>query len=663
MGQNIRDYLRLDDTLFTLKLTPNLAHCLSVYGIAREVSALTGAPLQPLSDAQVPVTAQDQVRVTVEAPDLCGRFSGRVITGVNTHAATPAWMVDRLARCGQRSVSALVDISNYVMFELGQPTHIFDRDKIAGSHLHVRWGQAGETLKLLNGNTVALDAQVGVIADDKEVESLAGIMGGDATAVSDSTQNIYVEAAFWWPKAVAGRSRRYNFSTDAGHRFERGVDPACTVQVIERISELVQQICGGAAGPISDAQPNMPQARPVVLRVARASKVIGMPVTEQQCLQALQGLGLPASASEGVITVTPPSYRFDLQIEEDLIEEVIRVIGYHKLPTTPPQAPIIPKLRLETQRNPYAVRRQLAGLGYQETINYSFVEERWEHELAGNPSPIKLLNPIASQMSVMRSSLVGSLLNALKFNLDRKASRVRVFEVGRVFCRDASVQNSDTTVQGFDQPMRVAGMAYGAASALQWGCKDSAVDFYDVKGDVEALLAPQLPTFEPAEHPAMHPGRCARVLLGGKPIGYVGELHPRWRQGYDLPQAPVLFELDWDAVLQRPLPAFIPVSKFQVAERDVAVIVKDSVDHDDLMAAIARAVPQALLHNVTVFDVFRPDFRDPEKTPWLATGEKSVGIRLQLRSTDAALTEEQIEFARQAVVQQLVADTGARLRA
>jgi len=291
------------------------------------------------------------------------------------------------------------------------------------------------------------------------------------------------------------------------------------------------------------------------------------------------------------------------------------------------------------------------------------VEERWEYELAGNPSPIKLLNPIASQMSVMRSSLAGSLLNALKFNLDRKASRVRVFEVGRVFRRDAAVQNSDTTVQGFDQPMHVAGLAYGAASALQWGCKDSTVDFYDVKGDVEALLAPQLPTFEPAEHPAMHPGRCARVLLGGKPIGYVGELHPRWRQGYDLPQAPVLFELDWDAVLQRPLPAFIPVSKFQVAERDVAVIVKDSVNHDDLMAAIARAMPQALLHNVTVFDVFRPDFRDPEKTPWLATGEKSVGIRLQLRSTDAALTEEQIEFARQAVVQQLVADTGARLRA
>ena len=663
IGQSIREYLHLDDTLFTLKLTPNLAHCLSVYGIAREVSALTGAPLLPQPEAQVPVTASDDVRVTVEAPDLCGRFSGRVITGVNTHAATPAWMVDRLARCGQRSVSVLVDISNYVMFELGQPSHIFDRDKIVGSHLHVRWGKAGESLKLLNGNTVALDGEVGVIADDKEVESLAGIMGGDATAVSDSTQNIYVEAAFWWPKAVAGRSRRYNFSTDAGHRFERGVDPLRTVQVIERISELVLQICGGAAGPISDTQPNVPQAQPVMLRVDRAAKIIGMPVTEQQCLGALQGLGLQATASNGVITVVPPSYRFDLQIEEDLIEEVIRVIGYHKLPATPPQAPITPKLRAETQRNPYAVRLQLADLGYQETINYSFVEERWERELAGNSNPIRLLNPIASQMSVMRSSLIGSLLNVVAFNLDRKASRVRVFEVGRVFLRDASVPSSDTTVQGFDQPMRVAGMAYGPSSALQWGRTDAVTDFYDVKGDVEALLAPRRPVFDAAEHPAMHPGRCARVLIDGKAIGYIGELHPRWRQDYELPQAPVLFELDWDVVSQRPQPAFLPVGKFQAAERDVAVIVKDSVRHDDLMTAITRAVPQALLQDATVFDVFRPNPKAPEKTPWLAADEKSVAIRLQLRSMDAALTEEQIEFARQAVVQQLVADTGARLRA
>ncbi len=662
VGQNIRAYLNLDDTLFTLKLTPNLAHALSVYGIARELSALTGAPLQALPEAKNIVTSDDSVQVDVQAPDLCGRFSGRVINGVNTHASTPAWMVDRLARCGQRSVSVLVDISNYVMFELGQPSHIFDRDKIAGSRLHVRWGQEGETLQLLNGNTVALDATVGVIADDQQVESLAGIMGGEATAVSDATQNIYVEAAFWWPKAIAGRSRRYNFSTDAGHRFERGVDPARTVQIVERITELVLQICGGQAGPISDVQPNMPQAKPITLRVERASKVIGMPVTEAQCLQALQGLGLPATASNGIISVLPPSYRFDLQVEEDLIEEVIRVIGYEKLPTTPPQAPITPKLRPEAQRNPYAVRRELAALGYQETINYSFVEERWEHELAGNASPIRLLNPIASQMSVMRSSLLGSLLNVLKFNLDRKASRVRVFEVGRVFLRDAAVQETDSTVQGFSQPMRVAGMAYGAVHALQWGQKDTASDFYDVKGDVEALLGSQPVTFEPAEHPAMHPGRCARVLLNGQAIGFVGELHPRWRQSYDLPQAPVMFELDWEAVLSRPVPQFAPVAKNQFIERDIAVIVKESVTHDQLLAAVRSAPTQGLLRQATVFDIFRPNSKAAQSTSWLAEDEKSVAIRLQFLNEQNALTDDAIEALRQAILEQLGSSVQARLR-
>ena len=668
-GQNIRDYLKLDDTLFTLKLTPNLGHNLSVYGVARELAAITGAPLHTPAIALVKPSIDAVLPVKISAPDLCGRFSGRLVHNVNTQAQTPRWMVDKLARCGQRSVAPLVDISNYVMFEYGRPTHIFDADKIAGG-LDVRWAKKGESLKLLNGNTVALDETVGVIADSKEVESLAGIMGGDATAVTDATKNIYIEAAFWWPDAVAGRSRRFNFSTDAGHRFERGVDPSLTVAHIERITQLVLDICGTPdtqIGPVDDQQPNMPQRPPVQLRVARAAKIIGMEVNEAQCLDVFKRLGLPATSDgkgdQAAITVTPPPHRFDLTIEEDLIEEVIRIIGLHKLPETAPLAPIAPQARSETQRSRFALRHQLAALGYQETINFSFVPDAWEQELTPNTNPIKLLNPIASDMNVMRSSLLGSLLAVLKRNLDRKASRVRLFEVGRVFVRDAAVPTGDSDVAGIAQPMRVAGLAYGAVAPTQWGTKEQGVDFYDAKADVEALLAPQTATFTPAQHPAMHPGRCARVLLGGKPIGYVGELHPRWRQGYDLPQAPVLFELDWDAVLQRPLPAFIPVSKFQVAERDVAVIVKDSVDHDDLMAAIARAVPQALLHNVTVFDVFRPDFRDPEKTPWLTTDEKSVAIRLQLRSMDAALTEEQIEFARQAVVQQLVADTGARLRA
>lgn len=661
LGQNIREYLNLDDTLMTLKLTPNLAHCLSVYGIAREVSALTGAPLKAPTFPAVAATNQDTLAVKISAPDLCGRFSGRVVRGVNTKAQTPAWMVNHLARCGQRSVSPLVDISNYVMFELGRPSHIFDLDKIQGG-LDVRWGKVGEQLKLLNGNTVTVDDKVGVIADAHQVESLAGIMGGDATAVNDDTQNIYIEAAFWWPSAIAGRSRRFNFSTDAGHRFERGVDPELTVEHIERITQLVIDICGTpntTVGPIDDQRVNMPVAKPVTLRVARAEKVIGMPLTQQRVADALRGLGLPVTEGEGVVTLQPPSFRFDLQIEEDLIEEVARMVGYNNLPTTPPLAPITASVCKEAQRSPHALRHHLADLGYQETINYSFVDERWEHELAGNANPIKLLNPIASQMSVMRSTLLGSLLNVVKFNVDRKASRVRVFEIGRVFHKDTSVQNTDTTVQGFDQPMHVAGIAFGSAAPLQWGTKEQAADFFDVKADVEALLAPAVPQFEAAEHPAMHPGRCAKVLVNGQAVGHVGELHPRWRQSWELTQAPVMFELSLDAVLHRDVPKSAGVAKFPNVERDIAVIVKDSVTHAQLMAAVHAAQTQGLLRNAVLFDVYRPK----AESAAMAMDEKSLAVRLTLNSDEATLNEAQIEGVVQAVLAELAAQVAARLRA
>jgi phenylalanyl-tRNA synthetase beta chain len=660
LGQDIREHLKLDDTLFTLKLTPNLAHCLSVYGVARELAALTGAPLKALEFPTV--TAKDTTRlpVTISAPDLCGRFSGRVIKNLNTQAKTPQWMVDKLARCGQRSITALVDISNYVMFELGRPSHIFDLEKIHGG-LEVRWGKAGESLKLLNGNTVTVDDKVGVIADDVQVESLAGIMGGDATAVSDATRHVYVEAAFWWPKAIAGRSRRYNFSTDAGHRFERGVDPGQTVEHLERITQLIIDICGTpdtACGPMDDAQVNMPVAAPVTLRVARASKVIGMPLTQAQCLAGLQRLGLEVFEGEGTLTVTPPSYRFDLQIEEDLIEEVTRLVGYDNLPDTPPLAPITAKLRLEAERSPFGVRRALAALGYQETINFSFVEERWEHDLAGNPNPIKLLNPIASQMSVMRTSLLGSLLQVLKFNLDRKVVRVNVFELGRVFLRDASSQNTDTTVAGFHQPMRVSGLAYGPRAELSWDQPAKAVDFFDAKGDVQTLLAPLEAVFVPGEHPAMHPGRCASVSIDGRAIGFVGELHPKWRQVYELAQAPMLFELELDAVLQRRVPFFEPVSKLQPVERDIAIIVPEAVTHAALMATIDSAASQGYLKSAVLFDVYRPQAANIS----MQLGEKSLAVRLVLSSETATLTEAMIDAVVQAVLASLQQGLGAQLR-
>ena len=659
VGQDIREHLQLDDTLLTLKLTPNLAHCLSVFGVAREVSALTGAPLSQPTFAPVAVTHAQTLPVAVEAPDLCGRFSGRVVRNVNPQARTPAWMVDRLARCGQRSVTALVDISNYVMFEYGRPSHIFDLDKIHGG-LVVRWGRAGETLKLLNGSTVEVDAKVGVIADHEAVESLAGIMGGDATAVSDATQNVYVEAAFWWPEAVAGRSRRFNFTTDAGHRFERGVDPATTAPHLERITQLIIDICGGEAGPIDDQTLNLPRRAPVALRVERAAKVIGMPVTQAQCEGVMQRLGLPFASAPGRISVTPPSWRFDLQIEEDLIEEVIRVLGYHLLPDTPPTGALTAHVRSESQRSDDTLRHAMAGLGYHETINFSFVEERWERELAGNANPIRLVNPMASQLAVMRSSLIAGLVGVMRFNLARKASRVRVFEVGRAFLRDANAADSGLGVAGLRQPLRLAGLACGAADEPQWGEADRNVDFFDMKGDIEALLAPRIAHFIAAEHPALHPGRCARIELDGVPIGFVGELHPQWRQSYELPTAPVVFELDVGALTARHLPAFAPVPRHQSVWRDISVMAGNAVTHDTLMATI-RDAGGDLIRSARLFDIYRP------ATPSGQTGagERSLSVRLELldADADASFTDDRIDAVVADVLAALGTRLGVRLRA
>ncbi len=654
VGQDIREHLRLDDSLLTLKLTPNLGHALSVFGIAREVAALTGATMCVPTVAAVEPAIDDRLSVQIQASDLCGRFSGRVVRGVNTQARTPAWMVDRLARCGQRSVTALVDISNYVMFEYGQPTHIFDLDKIHGG-LQVRWARSGETLKLLNGNTVTLDEAVGIIADDLAVESLAGIMGGDATAVSDDTRNIYIEAAFWWPEAVAGRSRRFNFTTDAGHRFERGVDPARTVEVIERITRLVLDICGGQAGPIDDQTQALPQRQPVDMRVARAARVIGMPISVEQCRQVMSRLGLQFSESTGeqgdVLHVTPPSWRFDLQIEEDLIEEVIRVLGYTQLPDTAPIAAIGPRVRSESRRDAHQLRRTLAGLGYVETINFSFVEARWESELAGNDNPIRVLNPIASPLAVMRSSLLGSLIQVLRSNLARKSPRVRVFEIGRVYRRDASVGDGPTQVAGIEQTLRVAGLAFGGESAEQWGEKARAVDFFDVKGDLEALFAPRTLRFAASEHPALHPGRSARILIDDRAVGFVGELHPRWRQSYELPTAPVLFEVDLAELTAIDLPSFASLPRQQSIRRDLALITPDAVGHDQLIEAL-RSTPNPLLRSVSLFDLYKPP----------GGGERSMAVHLELRDDDATLTDERTDAAVAQVLDHVHTRLGVRLR-
>lgn len=655
IGSDFRQYADLDDTIFVIKLTPDKGHALSVLGIAREVAALTGATLTEPVCAPVKATLSEVVPVSISASDLCGRFSGRVIRGVNAHAETPPWMKQRLERAGQRSISALVDISNYVMLELGRPSHVFDLDKLSGA-LDVRWAQEGESLKLLNGQTVSLDGSVGIIADARGIESLAGIMGGDHTAVSLETTNVYVEAAFWWPDAIRGRARRFNFSTDAGHRFERGVDPATTVAHVERISALILQICGGAAGPIDDQSPNLPQRKRVRMRVSRANRLLGIELTIEQCSNYLSRLGISHEVSGDEIIALPPSYRFDLEIEEDLIEEVARVHGFDLIPVRSPRAPQFIRSEPEGTRSGHALRSLLASREWQETVNFAFVDEAWERDFAGNAHPIRLLNPIASQMSVMRSTLLGSLVGVLRYNLNRRAERIRVFELGRVFKRDDSSTDSLSTVAGVDQPLKLAGLAYGAALPEQWGCPTRGIDFFDVKSDVEALCAGcGALTFEVAKHAALHPGRSAAVLIDGQVIGVLGELHPRIQQAYELPSACVVFELDVAALRRQSLPVPREPSRFPSARRDLAFVVEQDVSAQMLLQAVASAVPDGLLQHLTLFDEYRGK--------GLLENEKSLAFRVVLQDTQSTLQDDQVDLVVTAIIDALSKKFGARLRA
>jgi phenylalanyl-tRNA synthetase beta chain len=661
VGRNFRDYYHLNDLKFTIKLTPNKADCLSVLGVAREVAALTDTPLLPPVWNCVAVNTAEKLPVKISAPDLCGRFSGRVIRGLNARAATPDWMKQRLERSGQRPISALVDISNYVMLELGRPTHVFDLDKIHGA-LEVRWGRKGESLKLLNGNTVEVDEWVGVIADEKEIESLAGIMGGDATAVSLDTQHIYLEAAFWWPQAIQGRARRYNFSTDAAHRFERGVDYATTVEHIERITALLVEICGQEGktqvGPIDDQIVNLPKRSAVKLRTARAQRVIGIPVTDGQVASIFGRLGLDFTQEPGLFSVTPPSWRFDIEIEEDLIEEIARVHGFENIPAIAPVAPNTMRIAPETRRSLFTIRRQLADFDYQEVVNFSFVDESWEVDFAGNTEPIRLQNPIASQMSVMRSNLIGSLVANVRYNLNRKLDRIRVFELGAVFLRDAATLDGPLAVAGYQQPQHVAALAYGPVVEEQWGQASRNVDYFDVKADLEALFAPSVLRFEKLAHPALHPGRSAEIFLDGAGIGFIGELHPRWQQKYDLPLAPVLFEVSTAALHERPLPLSQEISRFPAVVRDLALVVKQDVPAQNLLDSfLAEKLSNdtcAILQAVVLFDEYRGK--------GLESDEKSLAFRFTLQDTQTTLQDNKVDAAIEAFLLAAHKNHGARMR-
>ncbi len=661
VGSDLREYLQLEDSIFDIKLTPNKADCLSLLGVAREVSALTGTPLAFHEAAKAKVTSDARQEVNILAPDLCGRFSGRVIRNINAKAATPEWMKQRLERSGQRSVSALVDISNYVMLECGQPNHIYDLDRIAGP-LNVRWGEKGETVELLNGMTVEVDDWVGVIVDENGVESLGGVMGGDRTAISLDTENIFIEAAFWWPDAIRGRARRFNFTTDAAHRFERGVDFARTVETIERITELVLQICGTegktVVGPVDDQIVNLPVRKPVTLRRFRAEKVIGITLNNEQIADIFSRLKLPFVQNGDEFTVTPPSYRFDIEIEEDLIEEIARVYGFENIPALPPVASNVMRIKPENFRSLFSVRQQMADLDYQEVVNYSFVEEAWEKDFAGNEDPIRLLNPIASQMSVMRSTMIGNLVANVRYNLNRKFSRIRLFEIGAVFLKNSEVKDGPASVAGYDQPKRLAAIAYGLADEEQWGLPDRQVDFYDVKADLEALFAPVSLRFVKTSHPALHPGRCARLELNGREIGIIGELHPSWQHKYDLPHAPVLFEVDVSALCAVNVPVYQEISRYQPVIRDIALVVDSSMPVQEIIDRFYGEKDNNPLCHIMQTVVLFDDYRGKG----LGVNEKSLAFRFTLQDINGTLQDEVVEAAISAFVAAVEKDLGAKLR-
>jgi phenylalanyl-tRNA synthetase beta chain len=656
-GQDIRIAMDLDDTVLEIKLTPNKADCLSVWGMARETAAITGAALSPKVWPTVTPKISDTLPVKVEAADLCGQFTGRIIKGVNAKAQAPAWMISRLERAGQRSISALVDISNYVMLELGRPTHVFDLAKIHGN-LTVRWAKAGETLKLLNGTTITLDPSVGVIADvsdtQSQVESLAGIMGGDSTAVSDDTTDIYLEAAFWRPLAIQGRARKYNFSTDAAHRFERGVDPATTRLHLDYITDLILTVCGGACGPVTDIVTGLPERKPVALRVARCNKVLGITLSEAQMADTFKRLGFEHSIANGVITVTPASWRFDIEIEEDLIEEVARLFGFDNIPTNAPVAAQYMQAQPEGTLSLHSLRIAMANRDYMEAINYSFVDASWETDFAANATPITLLNPIASNMSVMRSSLIGGLVANVKHHLSHRINRVRMFELGKVFLRDDSVLAGDVTIEGYDQPQRLCAIAYGGVAPAQWSRNARDVDFFDLKADLDALC-PGL-SYEKAEHIALHPGRSAKVNRNGVAIGWIGELHPKLCQAYHLPNAPIVFEVDAQALCQRGLPLHADIAKTPVLERDLALVVDMALPAQALLDAVRGSKDEGLkpLLAVSVLNQFTGGN--------LPSDKKSIAIRLQLQDASATLTDIQADAAMNAALQALQSGCDATLR-
>lgn len=645
LGEDIRKYLKLDDAIIELGLTPNRADCLSVRGIAREAAVLSELPFVETAVSEVAATIDDVLPVTVSAAVDCPRYVGRIIRNVDVSQPSPLWLQEKLRRCGLRSIDAVVDVTNFILLELGQPMHAFDLDKIQGG-IVVRHALAGESLTLLDGQ--AIDVREGslLIADEKQPLALAGIMGGEPSSVSDTSQHLFLEAAFFAPDKLAGRARSYGLHTDSSHRFERGVDFELPVRAIERASALIIEICGGQAGPLSRVDGELPAREPILLREKRIEKLLGMALTTDEVESILRGLGMTVSAVENGWTVLAPSWRFDISIEVDLLEELARIYGYNRLPVTPMRDILTIRPAPESLRGMPQVRQQLVARGYQEAITYSFIDPVMHQAMSEGESAVELLNPISADMSVMRTSLLPGLIKTAMHNAKRQQPRIRLFESGQRFVK---------TADGLKQIPTLAALIMGRREPESWSATAELVDFYDLKADLESLLSVSAGeiSFTTAKYTALHPGQTADVYCDEQRIGRIGALHPSLQAQWDFVNPVYLFEIDQQPLLARGVPVFSELSRFPEVRRDLALVVDRQLAAADVLNVVRESAGE-YLSDLKLFDIYQGKGIDPER--------KSLALGLTFRHSSRTLNEEEVGQSVDAVVQTLKEAFGASLR-
>jgi phenylalanyl-tRNA synthetase beta chain len=648
LGTTLEDFLGLDDTIIEVDLTPNRADCLSIRGLARDVSASCNADFTAVDIEPVSAVIDASFPITLESPADCPRYAGRIIRGIDARAKTPLWMAETLRRCGLRSISPTVDVTNYVLLELGQPMHAFDLDKL-NDEIVVRRGRAGEKLVLLDESEVDLDENVLTICDSKGPVAIAGIMGGLDSGVTADTRDILFESAYFNPATIMGKARNYGMHTDASHRFERGVDPQGQVTAVERATALLLEIAGGQPGPmlLAEDPDNIPRNQPVELRLERLNAVIGTDIPKGTAETILQRLGMDVSWSDDRWTVTAPPARFDIEIEEDLIEEIARIYGYDEIPEAPVSGELAPGTSSGHAVSLLRVRESLCAAGYQEAINYSFVDSKHLEAVHHNHMVLPLANPLSSDMDVMRTTLLPGLLTSLARNVRRQQARVRLFETGVAFMQGESMNEVE----------HLAGIATGDVLPEQWGSPSRVMDFFDIKGDIERLYAMRgdrgMPEFETSQLPWMHPGASAMIKLDGSPVGWCGAVHPTVLKAFDIKKAVFAFELNLESLLKREIPFTKQISRFPSVRRDLALLLPDSVSYAQVKECVIASAG-ALLEKVDVFDVYQGSN--------LKENYESVAISLIFNNVSSTLKDEDVDPVIETVVSALEKHLGAQLR-